>query len=239
MLGQQIRERLHDGRPVYGTHVTLLGNTPAASILASRAGLDFAFLCAEHMPLDRTEMSAVCAQFASHGIAPMVRLSHPSAVDAAQALDLGAQGIVAPYVETVAQADEVAAAVHYRPIKGQILRDFRSGARKPTAKTREFLAGFNTNNLAIIGIESVPAYENLDALIAVEGVDGVFIGPHDVTVSMEMPEEYDNPEFLRVLEDIIVRCRAAGVGVGVHISPLAFRYPGRRRGTTSGASCVS
>jgi 4-hydroxy-2-oxoheptanedioate aldolase len=136
---------------------------------------------------------------------------------------------VAPYVETVEQAQAVAAAAHYRPIKGKVLADMLAGDRKPSPKTTAFLERFNQHNYAIIGVESVPGYENLDALIKVEGVDGVFIGPHDVTVSMETPEEYDNPAFLRLLEDVIRRCRAAGVGVGVHVSPIAFASEQVRR----------
>ena len=228
MLGEQIRERLHNGACTYGTHVTLMSNTTAASML-SDVELDFAFICGEHMPLDRVETAALCQLYAGKGISPIVRISHPSAVEAAKALDAGAQGIVAPYVETVEQVREVVGAVHYRPIKGRLLEEFLSGTREPAAKTRAFLQRFNRHSYAIIGVESVAAYEDLDDLIRVEGVDGVFVGPHDLTVSMEVPEEYDNPSFLRVLEDIIIRGRAAGIGGGLHHFPQGFSLEQVRR----------
>lgn len=217
MLGEQIRESLHNGQLTYGTHVCGLGNAVSASILAT-APLDFAFICTEHMPLDRSEQSIMCKFYSGRGISPIVRIPYPSAHHATMALDAGADGIVAPYVETVEQVREIVGAVRYRPIKGEMLRQFMTGVRKPTRKTREFLGRFNRHTYAIIGIESVAAYKNLDALIHEEGVDGVFVGPHDMTVSLEAPEEYDNPEFLRVIEDIILRCRAAHVGIGVHFS---------------------
>ena len=66
------------------------------------------------------------------------------------------------------------------------------------------------------------AYENLDTLIGLEGVDAVFLGPHDLSVSLEAPEDWDNPALHRLFEDTIVRCRAAGIGVGVHVSPAIF-----------------
>ena len=221
MNGEQIRERLHRGECVYGTHVALMSNAAAAAMLA-RCELDFAFFCGEHMPLDRTETASMCALYAGKGISPIVRISHPSAVEAAKALDAGAQGIVAPYVETVAQVREVVGAVHYRPIKGLQLDDFLSGRKTPTEETAEFLNRFNRHHYAIIGIESVAAYENLDALISVPGVDGVFMGPHDLSVSLEAPEEWDNPALFRLMEDVVGRCRAAAIGSGVHLPPGVF-----------------
>ena len=228
MNGERIREKLHSGERVYGTHVAGWSNALVPRILAS-APLDFAFVCTEHMPVDRAETSALCQQFSSLGTSPIVRISHPCAAQAAMALDGGADGIVAPYVESVNDVREIVGAVHYRPIKGRQLRDFLSGAREPATETRDFLRRFNRHHYAIIGIESMAAYENLDALIGVKGVDGVFLGPHDLSVSLEAPEQWDNPALHRVIEDIIVRCRAANIGVGVHLSSAIFTLDQVRR----------
>ena len=220
MQGHLIRECLHSGRRVYGTHVCSLPNSVAAGIYAS-VEYDFAFICNEHMPLDRTETSMMCQFYASRSISPIVRIPTPQAYLAAMALDSGAQGIVVPYVETEEQVIEMVGAVKYRPVKGKKLDGFLSGKTKPSPKMNDFLKQFNRDNYLIIGIESVPAYENLDRLISIPGVDGVFVGPHDMTVSMDLPAEYDHPDFLRMLHDIIKRCNKAGIGVGVHLSQLA------------------
>jgi 4-hydroxy-2-oxoheptanedioate aldolase len=221
MTGDVIREKLHRGETVYGTHVAgwsnalvprLLGNTP----------LDFAFVCNEHMPVDRAETAALCQQFSGLGVSPIVRISRPCPFEAAMALDGGADGIVAPYIETPEEVRAIIGAVHYRPIKGRQLREFLGGVRQPNQATRRFLRRFNRHQYVILGIESVAAYENLDALIGIEGVDGVFMGPHDLSVSLEAPEEWSNPALHRTIEDTIVRCRAAHVGVGVHLSTAVF-----------------
>ncbi len=219
MNGQQVRERLHSGQRVYGTHVCSLTNPVTANM---QAGLeyDFVFVCNEHMPIDRTETGMICQFYAAKGISPVVRIPTISAIDAAMALDAGAQGIVVPYLETRAQAVEMVGAVKYRPIKGRKLENYLSGADEPTPKLKTYLERFNRHNYLIIGIESVAAVEALEDLL-VPGVDGVFVGPHDLSLSMDIPEEYEHPEFQRVLEDIIARSRRAGVGVGIHLSQMS------------------
>ncbi len=237
MNGEQIRESLHRGNPLYGTHVAGWSNALIPRLLA-HAPLDFAFVCNEHMPVDRAETAALCQQFATLNVSPIVRISHPSPIEAAMALDGGADGIVAPYVETEDEVRAVVGAVHYRPIKGRQLRDFMNGTKRPDEATRTFLRRFNRQHYAIIGIESVTAYENLDALIGIEGVDGVFIGPHDLSVSLEAPEDWKNPAFHRIIEDIVVRCRAAGVGVGVHLSTAIFALPQIQRLVSLGMNWI-
>jgi 4-hydroxy-2-oxoheptanedioate aldolase len=218
MLGKELRECLHGGKNVYGTHVTYMSNINAAGMLLN-VGLDFAFFCGEHMTLDRIETGMLCRFFSANGVAPIARISHPDASEASKALDVGAHGIVVPYVETEEQVKELVGAVHYRPVKGRKLDDLLAGKEPVTAKMKEFFADFNRHNFLIIGIESIPAFENLDALINIKGVDGVFIGPHDMTTSMGCPNEYQNPEYIAVLKEIIIKCRKAGIGVGGHFQP--------------------
>ena len=220
MRGERIRACLHNGTRVYGTHVASLTNPLSAKMLAG-VPYDFIFICNEHMPIDRTETSMLCQFYALHGISPIVRISAPDPHEAAMALDAGAQGIVVPYIETVAEVQALVGAVKYRPIKGRFLHELLAGTRQPAPKTVEFLHRFNRDNYLIIGVESVAAYENLDALLAVPGVDGVFMGPHDLTVSMEIPEEYEHPAFLALVTDVVRRARAANLGVGIHYSQAA------------------
>lgn len=215
MRGEQIRQRLHDGRRVYGTHVCSLYN-PLQLKLATGLELDFVFICNEHMPIDRTETAMMCQFWAAHGVAPIVRIASPDPAEAAMALDGGAHGIVAPYVESTDEVRRLVGAVHYRPIKGEFLDHLLDGSRRPTDETAAFLQRFNRDNFLIIGIESVAAAQRVEQLAGIDGVDGVFLGPHDLTVSMEIPEQYDNPAFIDLVVDVVQRCRQCGVGAGLH-----------------------
>jgi 2-keto-3-deoxy-L-rhamnonate aldolase RhmA len=237
MRAAQIREKLHLGQCVYGTHIASLGN-PVAAAIAAQMELDFAFFCTEHMPLDRTEVSLLCQLYASRGISPIVRVPTADAAAISMALDGGAQGIVVPYVETVEEVRRAVGAVRYRPIKGKLLREVLAGKAELPSKTRRFLDEFNKENYLIIGIESVAAIEHLEQLIGIEGVDGVFLGPHDITVSMGIPEEYRNPVFIETIEDIVRRCRRCSVGVGLHYPLLKFGQETVRRWMEAGMNWI-
>jgi 2-keto-3-deoxy-L-rhamnonate aldolase RhmA len=216
MRGELIRTKLQRGERVYGTHIVSLGN-PIDARLRTGLEADFAFICTEHMPIDRTEVSMMCQFYAAHGCSPIVRIPYPDPHGAAMVIDGGAQGILAPYVETVDEVKALVGAVRYRPIKGQFLRDMLDGKREPEVKLRNFFNRFNRDLYLILGIESVAAIDRLESLIGIDGVDGVFLGPHDITCSMEIPEEYDNPKFIRTVVDVIKRCRKLGRGVGIHM----------------------
>lgn len=216
MQGDLFREKLKSGERVYITHIVSPGN-PIDLALKMGVNIDGVFICTEHMPLDRSEVSMMCQLFALNGISPMVRIPHPCPRLAAQAMDGGAQGIVAPYVETVEEVKAVVGAVKYRPIKGEILDGYLSGKAPPSDKMMAFFRRFNRHNYLIIGIESVPAINRLEDLVSVDGVDGVFLGPHDITCSMGIPEEYTHPDFIKTVCDVIRRCRKCGVGVGIQV----------------------
>jgi 2-keto-3-deoxy-L-rhamnonate aldolase RhmA len=219
MRGEQIRKKLHSGERIYGSHVCSLTN-PVTAKIATQCDFDFVFICTEHMPLDRTETAMMCQFWAAHGVSPIVRIPCPDPYRACMALDSGAQGIVVPYIEREDEVLQLVGAVKYRPIKGKFLHDILTGQRQPKESTQKFLDDFNHDNYVIIGVESVEAVRNIEVLVSVPGVDGVFIGPHDLTVSMEIPTQYEHPEFIDAVESVIRCCRRHNVGVGLHYQLL-------------------
>jgi 2-keto-3-deoxy-L-rhamnonate aldolase RhmA len=221
MNGELLSEKLRNGERVYGTHVVSLGN-PVAAKIQSTVSYDFVFICTEHMPIDRTEVSSMCQLYASRNISPMVRIPSPDPYAASMAIDGGAEGIVVPYLETPEEAIRMIGAVKYRPVKGKKLDDILNGRIELNTETSNYIRNFNINNYLIIGIESVFGYENLDELLKLKDIDAVFIGPHDLTISMEIPEKYKHPDFINVVTDIIKKCRKANKGVGLHVSQLIY-----------------
>jgi 4-hydroxy-2-oxoheptanedioate aldolase len=132
------------------------------------------------------------------------------------ALDGGAVGVVAPYVETAEQVQILRGAVKMRPIKGQRLMNMLSGTEEPESELQEYLTAYNSDRVLVVNIESRPAFENLDDILSVPGLDAVLIGPHDLSVSLGIAERYFDSRFEATVEEIIEKARAKNVGVGFH-----------------------
>jgi 4-hydroxy-2-oxoheptanedioate aldolase len=130
-------------------------------------------------------------------------------------LDGGAAGAIAPYVETVEQVQVLRGAVKLQPIKGQKLQQILEGA-KVEPELKSYVDDGAKNRLLIINIESVPAIEALDGILAVPDLDAVLIGPHDLSCSLGVPEQWEHPKFLSACEIIFRKARSANVGAGIH-----------------------
>jgi len=208
--------KLNSGANVYGTCVT--STAPSWQMATAGAGVDFVFIDTEHIPLDRSDLSKLCQTYVALGVTPIVRITKPDPFLACQVIDGGAIGVVAPYLEEPKQFRDLVGAVKFRPLKGHKLNRILHGQEELTPVMYSYLKKYNRGNLFIANIESVPAVDRLDELFATEGLDGVFIGPHDLSVSMGLPEEYDHPDFEAAVKTIIHKARAHGLHIGIHFS---------------------
>ena len=215
MRGQTLRSTLKQGERVYGMAVQGYGQ-PQWPRLFSRIGLDFVFMDSEHTPQNRETIAWAAEAYAANGIAPLLRIPEPSATLAAMGLDAGAHGIIVPYVETVAQVKAVVGAVKYRPLKGAALEEALDTGRFPNPETRAYLHDYNRDSVLVIMIESPAGIAALPELLRVPGVDVVLMGPHDISVSHGVPEQYDHPVFRAAIQQVITTCNQAGVAVGIH-----------------------
>lgn len=214
MNGQQIRQALHEGRNVYGTLVS--STSPKWPGVVRGLPIDFVFIDTEHIAIDREKLAWMCQTFDGLGLAPIVRVPEPNPYLATMALDGGATGVIFPYVETVQQVRDLVGAVRYRPLKGRRLAELLEQDKPPSQDCLDYLNRRNAGGVAIINIESLPAVEVLPDLVSVPGLDGVLVGPHDLSVNLGKPEQYDDAEFDGTIRHIISTARQAGIGAGVH-----------------------
>ena len=215
MTGSEMRRALHSGERVYGSMI--FGDSPRWARAVSGTGLDFVFLDSEHGPLDRGGLAWTCEHYSALGLVPVVRIPEPDAFEACKALDGGAQGVIAPYVESVQQVRDLVGAVRFRPLKGRRLHSRVAGEEALEPLLEDYLAARNEDRIAIVNIESRPALEALEEIVSVDGLDAVLIGPHDLSCNLGVPEQYDHPEFLAAVERIITTARSHGIGAGIHV----------------------
>ena len=216
MDGTEFLNRLKKGKRLYGT--AILSPSPLWPLAVKRTGADFVFIDTEHIPIDRTTLAQMCQVYKGYGLPPLVRIPTPDPQEVYKVLDGGASGILAPYIESPEQVRELVGAVKLRPLKGERLKEALQNQDSLEPELKDYLKDWNKDKFLIINIESVPALEKLEQILAEPGIDGVIIGPHDLSVSLGLPEEYHNPRFEDAVRKIISKVREKGLGVGIHFS---------------------
>ena len=215
MNGEELKARTRAGGIVYGTMLSVARNPRWAATIAG-LGLDYVIIDSEHAPRDRGEIADLLAGLRGVDVVPIVRIPIPDSHYVTMALDAGAQGILAPYCETPDEVREVVGATKWRPLKGELVRRAVEQGEFPSDASRQYLANRNRDNVCIIGIESVPAMEALDDIVAIEGVDAIFVGPNDLSISLGVPDQYDHPDYEAALRTIIATCQSRKLPVLIH-----------------------
>jgi len=219
MDAKEFLDRLKNGKRLYGT--AIISPSPLWPLAVKRAGLDFVFIDTEHTPIDRTVLAQMCLAYNGLGLPPLVRIPSPDPHEARKVLGGGASGILAPYIESPEQVRELVGATKLRPLKGERLRDALQSRDSLEPQLKDYLRDWNKENFLMINIESVPAIERLDAILAEPGLDGVIIGPHDLSISLGLPEQYHDSRFEDAVGQIISKVREKGLAVGIHLSQEA------------------
>lgn len=212
--GQAVRESLHAGRRVYST--AAIAQSTYWPQAVQQAGVDFVFIDTEHVPLDRNTLSWMCRTYSALGVPPVVRIPRNDLYEACKVLDGGSSGIIGPYVESVDEARALVGAARWRPLKGVRLQQAIDDPAALEPELRTYLEKRNADILCIANIESVRAIENLEQIVRVPGLDAVLIGPHDLSCSLGIPEQYGHARFDEAVRTIFKIARAANVGAGIH-----------------------
>ncbi|WP_149275317.1 HpcH/HpaI aldolase family protein [Pareuzebyella sediminis] len=213
-MGTDLLQLLNQGEKIYGT--CIVSTSPIWSKGVKDLDLDFVFIDTEHLPIDRNELTQLCQVYDALGLVPIVRISSPDPFLACMARDAGALGVLAPYIEEVDQVRQLVGATKYRPLKGKALSRVLESREVLSPELSTYFRKYNAGSICLINIESITAVENLDDMLAVEGLDGVIIGPHDLSINMGLPEQYEHPNFKKTVEKIISMVKNCNKAVGIH-----------------------
>jgi len=213
-MAGSLLNKIKKGKNIYGT--CIVSTSPIWSKSLKNTGLDYVFLDTEHIPLDRTELTGLCQVYTAMGISPIVRIPSPDPYIACMVKDAGAVGVIAPYIENAEQIRQLVGATKYRPLKGERLQKVLKGEEDLEPELMAYLKKYNDGSITIVNIESRSAVNNLDELLNVNGLDAIIIGPHDLSINIGIPEQYEHPEFEKVVKQIIQKSRSKGIAVGIH-----------------------
>src|SRR5262249_35894282 len=232
MVGN-FRSRLWARESLLGTMVTL--PVPAVAEILADLGFDWLFVDGEHGPLETRELLAIL-QAVGDRVACLVRVPGAEESPIKKALDLGAEGIIVPQVNTVEQAASVVRFARYAPAGSRgvgLSRAHRYGLR-----FQEYLEAANQRVAVIVQAEHARAVENIESIVKVEGLDAVLLGPYDLAASLGKMGRIDDPAVTDAIEHVTRTCQAAGVPLGYFGVPAQAIRPYMESGYTMMAARV-
>lgn len=212
------KRALIEGRRQIGLWCTLSSAYAAEAVAGS--GFDWLLFDTEHSPSDVEIVLAQLQAVSAYGVSPLVRPASNDTVLIKRFLDIGAQTLLIPYVQNAAEAQSAVAATRYAP----------AGIRGVSALTRATRFG-RVENYAqraheeiclLVQVETADALTQIEAIAAVDGIDGIFIGPADLAASLGYAGDAGHATVKAAVEDALLRVVAAGKPAGVLTGDAAF-----------------
>lgn len=219
------KKALQGPEPLIGLWLGLAD--PYAAELCATAGFDWLLVDGEHGPNDLRSTLHALQAIAAYPAAPVVRISHGDTTLIKQVLEIGACNLLVPMVESAEQARALVSAMRYPP---QGVRGVGSGLARSSrwGAYPQYLREANDRVCLLVQVETVVGLEQLDAIAAVDGVDGVFIGPADLSASMGHLGQPGHASVQAAIENALTRIHAAGKASGILAADeaLAAHYIG-------------
>ncbi|WP_136706638.1 HpcH/HpaI aldolase/citrate lyase family protein [Agromyces sp. H66] len=210
-------------RPLIGMWVC--SGSPLIAEITAGSGLDWLLIDGEHSPNSLESILAQLQAVAAYPATPLVRPPYGDVVTIKQYLDLGVQNLLVPMVDSAEHAAEMVRAVRYPPAG---VRGVGSALARASRWNRvpDYLADASGTISLTVQIESVAAVEHVEEILAVDGVDAIFVGPSDLAASMGFLGQQEHPDVVAAVEHCIRAAAAAGkpAGVNAFAPAVADRY---------------
>lgn len=211
----RLEQALAQGQPVLGPFCKM--GEPMVYELAALAGFDFAIIDMEHGSLGFETALNLVRSCEGAGISPVIRVPANRPEFVQRALDTGTHAVQVPEINNAEQARQLVQAARYHPEGRRGVCRFVRGARYGHVPGADYFPAANRRQKIVAHIEGKEGFENLDAILAVGGIDVMFIGPYDLSQSLGLPGQVDHPRVRRTMAEIVRRSRAAGAAVGTFV----------------------
>lgn len=211
LLANPFKEALRKGEVQIG--LWLSSTTSYMAEIAATSGYDWLLIDGEHAPNTVQDLYHQLQAIAPYASQPVIRPVEGTKALIKQVMDIGAQTLLIPMVDSAEQARQIVAATRYPPlgergVGASVARAARWG------RIENYMAQANESLCLLVQVESKTALDNLDEILDVDGIDGVFIGPADLSASLGYPDNAGHPEVQRIIEASIKRIRGAGKAAG-------------------------
>ena len=231
---RSLRQRLLAGETVYG--LVVKAPAPALVEMGAAAGFDFALLDGEHGSGEALELEHHVRAAESFGIPAVIRTGSHQPCEILHALDVGAEGIVVPHVNTKAEAEAIVQAAYHAPIGRRGLATTTRSGRHTFSSLKEHLRFTQENTLIAVQLEDPKALEHVEEIASVPYVDCIFIGPADLSLGLGYPGESDHPTVVAAFDRI---CHAVASKPNVKLGSFGRDARDAKAWTAKGASFVT
>lgn len=212
-----VKTKLQEGQVSIGGWMQI-GHPAVAEIMAGSGAFDWIAVDNEHGILDLDAGMNCFNAMRGTNTLPMVRVQENNQIIIRCWCDAGARGIIVPMVNTAEQAKEAVAAAKYPPVGKRGFGYCR--ANTYGSRFDECAKNENDDILLIVQIEHIEAVKNIAEILSVDGVDGAFIGPYDLSGSMNLTGQLDHPDVLSAYDKTLKACKAHKKAAGIHVVPV-------------------
>ena len=224
-----LKQRLRNGEQVLGTMVATFASPDIGKILKG-CGFDFFIIDCEHGSFTTREVANIIAVARGAQIPALVRIPEMRREHALKFMEMGASGLLLPNTETAEQARMLVDCAKYAPLGHRGVSLSRPHTDFARVSGAEYMPRANDETLLMCQIESRRGVENIEAILAVEGIDVGFIGPNDMTQDYGILGQIEHPDIVAAFERVIAAARANGKWSGVHFGSAAPLAPWLSRG---------
>ena len=211
-MNNTVRTKFLSHTPSIGTFTHLKSMAAVEAIGAT--GLDYVIFDTEHAAVTADEVSRLTASAEAAGITPFARVQDGSRSSLLRALDAGVMGLIVPCMETVEEIRQLVRWSKFYPLGRRgfsVSRDCRWGyADNFQGGMDAYMAEANRDTLLIPQCETAGCLAHIEEIAAIDGVDGIMVGPFDLSIALGMPGQFDRPEFAAAVERILQACKASG-----------------------------
>jgi 2-keto-3-deoxy-L-rhamnonate aldolase RhmA len=208
-----VKRALREGQVTIGTWIQI--GHPAVAEIFANSGFDWIAADCEHTDIDIEVFAGIARGMYGRGSVPLVRVRENDTLAIRQVLDAGAQGIIVPLVNSAAEAQAAVLAAKYPPLG---VRGFAfCRANNWGSDFDRYARSANDQVVVVVMIESREAVEHIDEILAVDGVDGVFIGPYDMSGSYGLTGQTSHPTIQDACARVVAACRAHQKAAGIHL----------------------
>lgn len=212
MKKNHLKRALNEGKVVFGPFMKF--TDPAAVEVMGFAGFDFVIIDEEHGPISMESAQNMIRAAESVDITPIIRVGNNDEDLILRALDIGAQGIEIPQINSRSDAVRAVKSVKYSPQGERGLCRYVRAANYSSMDKFEYFKSANDETMIIAHIEGVEGINNLNEILSVSGIDVIFIGPYDLSQSLGIPGEVNHSLVVEKMKEVISKCNKKKIAVG-------------------------